>query len=344
MPKKCCADLCKTNYESTTKKRKKCSKSNEPRDVNCRVFSFPKDSVRRIAWINALPNVIHNITDYMGVCEKHWPPNFPTVRVKGHDLPRDPPSIWSVPDSFCRQLKSPVRDIKKRGIDSESRRNVVDAAGEIEIEPDRIKNWDSLVTFCQGIGLPLTVMEESIVLFRCNGLPPKIDFSVTINRDYSLSCYRRATYVSTRELVGGFSGKLELFSQLTHVIDKVKTYTVDVNSELKSCKKDLNDLIRDSEIEGKQKTQLEFLCEQLNMHCYKTEGRRYNTDTIHKAIELYIKSRNSYRYLRDTLILPHEDTIKSYFGKIGTPGIEPFILFLLIIFVIWIILLGELGP
>ena len=136
-------------------------------------------------------------------------------------------------------------------------------------------------------------------------------------------------YVSTGELVGGFSGKLELFSQLTHVIDEVKTLTVDVNSELKSCKKDLNDFILDSEIEGKQKTQLEFLYEQLNMHCYKIEGRRYNIDTIHKACELYIKSRNSYRYLRETLILPHQETIKSYLGKIGTPGIQLFILFLL---------------
>ena len=63
MPKKCCADLCKTNYESTAKKRKKSSTSNEPKDVNIRVFSFPKDSVRRIAWIDALPNVVDKFTD-----------------------------------------------------------------------------------------------------------------------------------------------------------------------------------------------------------------------------------------------------------------------------------------
>ena len=105
----------------------------------------------------------------------------------------------------------------------------------------------------------------------------------------------------TRELVGGFSGKLEKFSQLSQVIDKVKTFNVDITTELKSCKKDLNDLIRDSQMEAKQKKQLEFLCEQLNTHYYNTEGRRYNTDTIQKAIELYIKSRNSYRHLRDTL-------------------------------------------
>ena len=63
---------------------------------------------------------------------------------------------------------------------------------------------------------------------------------------------------------------------------------------------------------------------------FKTEGRRYTTDTIQKAIELYIKSRNSYRHLRDTLILPHEDTIKSYFGKIGTPGNPSYLLYFIL--------------
>ena len=52
--------------------------------------------------------------------------------------------------------------------------------------------------------------------------------------------YRSATYVPTREVVGGFSGKLELFSQVTHVIDKVNTFKLDIASELKSCKNDLN--------------------------------------------------------------------------------------------------------
>ena len=78
-------------------------------------------------------------------------------------------------------------------------------------------------------------------------------------------------------------------------------------------------MIRDFEIEKMQTNQ--FLCEQLNMHCYKTEGRRYAPETIQKAIELYIKSRNSYRHLREALIVPHEDAVKSYFGKIGTPSI-----------------------
>ena len=121
-----------------------------------RVFGFgPKDSDKRISWINAL-----NVTDYMGICEKHWSSTFPTVRVKGHDLPLIPPSVWSVPDSFCRQ--SPDRDVKKRCIDAEPRRSFKDATpDEIEVDPGRIESWKSLVNFCQGLEFSLTINEDS---------------------------------------------------------------------------------------------------------------------------------------------------------------------------------------
>ena len=111
--------------------------------------------------------------------------------------------------------------MKNRVIDAESRGSIVDTSGEVEVDPDRIQCWEPLVDFCQQLRLSLTVKEESIVLYSCNDeVPPKIEFSITINRDFSLSCYRSATYVPTRELVGGVSGKLELFSQVTHVIDR----------------------------------------------------------------------------------------------------------------------------
>ena len=236
MRKSCSADVCKTNYGSEKKKRKK-SNLNVQR---IRVFSFPKDPNRSTAWVSALPNVLQKVTNNMGVCEKHWPLNFPTIRVKGHDLPLNPPSIWSVPDSFCRQHKSRDRLVKNRGIDAESRGSIADTSGEVKIDPNRIQSWEPLVDFCQQLGLPLTVKEESIALYNCNNeVPPRIEFSITINRDFSLSCHGSATYMPTRELVDGFSGKLELFSQVTHVIDKVKTFKLDIASELISCKNEI---------------------------------------------------------------------------------------------------------
>ena len=56
MPRKCCADVCKTNYLSQgTNKRNNGTKINEVEGVKVCVFGFgPKDSDKRIAWINAL--------------------------------------------------------------------------------------------------------------------------------------------------------------------------------------------------------------------------------------------------------------------------------------------------
>ena len=95
MPRKCCADVCKTNYlsQATKKKKKKGTKHNEAEEIKVRVFGFPKDSGKRIAWINALPNKVESVTDYMGICEKHWPPDFPIIGVKDHDLLLNPPSV-----------------------------------------------------------------------------------------------------------------------------------------------------------------------------------------------------------------------------------------------------------
>ena len=100
MGKSCSSDVCKTNYDSEKKKRKKSNLNVQ----KIRVFSFPKDPNRRTAWVSALPNVLQKVTNNMGVCENHWPPNFPTIIVKGHDLPLNPPSIWSVPDAYASRI------------------------------------------------------------------------------------------------------------------------------------------------------------------------------------------------------------------------------------------------
>ena len=157
--KSCSFDVCKTNYDSEKKKRKK---SNLNEQKIC-VFSFPTDPNRRTAWVSAFSNVLRKVTNNMGVCKKHWPPYFLTIRVKGHDFLLYPPSIWNAPDSFCRQHKSRDRLVKSRSI--ESRGSIADTSGEVEADPDRIQCWEPLVDFCQQLVLSLTV-KESIALYK----------------------------------------------------------------------------------------------------------------------------------------------------------------------------------
>ena len=55
-------------------------------------FSFPADDeLKRKLWFASLPNVVKE-TKSKKICTEHWPDNFATIRKKGHDTPRDPPS------------------------------------------------------------------------------------------------------------------------------------------------------------------------------------------------------------------------------------------------------------
>ena len=49
-------------------------------------------------------------------------------------------------------------------------------------------------------------------------------------------------------------------------------------------------------------------------------GNRYTNDDIGEAIHLFLRSRNSYRALRDILALPCANTIREYFAKQGLVG------------------------
>ena len=117
MPRKCSVGGCSSNYDSNS--------------TYVPVHQFPSDKLEKDRWINALVNILpKKPTKNMVICALHWPPNYPTYRKKGHDIPANPPSIFSFPKSFSRQSQSLPRNIKKRRIDGESRREVSNLADE----------------------------------------------------------------------------------------------------------------------------------------------------------------------------------------------------------------------
>ena len=111
MPRKCCVFACQTNYGN--KKQK--SQEKIP------VYRFPRDLEEMNRWIKAIPNANLRVTDNSVVCELHWPPDFPTVKVHGKLRPKDPPSVWpGVPKS---QIPSPIpvpRSTKRKTFDVRS--------------------------------------------------------------------------------------------------------------------------------------------------------------------------------------------------------------------------------
>ena len=113
MPSRCCVGGCNSNFDSEIERTKE----------TVTVFCFPslKDPTRsRKSWFDSLPNIVED-TPSRRICEKHWPENYEKVNRTGHMVPRNPPSVFSVPASFCRQTAAQSRNVEHRSVDSESR-------------------------------------------------------------------------------------------------------------------------------------------------------------------------------------------------------------------------------
>ena len=53
---------------------------------------------------------------------------------------------------------------------------------------------------------------------------------------------------------------------------------------------------------------------------FKSQGHRYDASSIRDFIEIFLCSRSAYKKLRKYLQLPSNNTLKSYFGKLGSAG------------------------
>ena len=56
------------------------------------------------------------------------------------------------------------------------------------------------------------------------------------------------------------------------------------------------------------------------LHAKGPNGYRYDRECVLEAINLFLRSRCAYKSLRGILILPSQKYLRSYFGKLGSPG------------------------
>jgi THAP domain len=90
MPRKCSITGCRVNYG----KRKKVDDDD---DSPCSVFGFPKDAGRLKKWLHRIPQEnlnSDNITDYMGVCERHFDSRY---IVRSYTFCKSDGSLFSAP-------------------------------------------------------------------------------------------------------------------------------------------------------------------------------------------------------------------------------------------------------
>ena len=135
--------------------------------------------------------------------------------------------------------------------------------------------------------------------------------------------------MSIRDLVNGFSLILQrYYSQLDNIIERLDNMPLDLKSEMKDAGERLvklsDDLDEDYDgvsgdsgggIHSKRK-KLAFLGKQVQ----SLNKNTYSTSDMIEAMNLYLRSRSSYRELRKKLNLPCRNTLYKFFGNIGIPG------------------------
>ena len=316
---------CSTYFDN-----KSCTSGYATSSFTRRIFTFPRGNERE-QWLQALPNYIDitKITNNMGICEKHWKEGYEFKYVQGGGIkPTHPPTEFgSTPSSLRRQSVNPShsRNSEDRNVLSEERAKVSDQNRK---EADKIRSWESLVSYCNSFDLLVASCDEYIRLCKLSDctFPPKVLFSIQVKKCFSVTAYREFTLISLTDILRtSFQYKLTLFSQLDQIIERVESSVINFQSELNAIGKKLSLICVETadNTSHSMNKRIEFLSNQLIAHSsYGHMGKKYDPYMISDSVNLYLRSRNAYKALRSLLILPSDKTIRSFWGKFGSAGNE----------------------
>ena len=77
--------------------------------------------------------------------------------------------------------------------------------------------------------------EDNVIeLYDIQGIPPAIRFSIFINGDTKVRAFKGKTSVSLCDVFSGFDWKLNKFSDLDKVIEKVTYFPIDIYNNLQN--------------------------------------------------------------------------------------------------------------
>ena len=93
-----------------------------------------------------------------------------------------------------------------------------------------------------------------------------------------------------------------------------------MKDECQQAARNINNIVESADIDEDERSKIKFLTDQLFLQSRNANGLRYEASTMKTAIALYLRSRNCHSGLREYLALPHPNTIKNYFGDLGSPG------------------------
>ena len=144
---------------------------------------------------------------------------------------------------------------------------------------DTITSWSSLQTYCAKLSdVMMNENNEKIESIKRDGFPPRVSYTIFISHDIEVEPFKQQSKAPLRDVIPSFSGCLETTQQ----------------------------------------HQWNFLSRQLLLQCSSPNSRRYPAETVNHSLNIFLKSRNAYRALQNTVSLPSGKTLNSYFGKLGT--------------------------
>ena len=127
---------------------------------------------------------------------------------------------FSLPKSFLRLTRTMPRNVEARNVDAASRAEISEARNK---SADVIECWEELEYFCEQLGVDVVKKSDRIILSEVSGDPPRSSYSLTVFKEFTISCYRGFTKLSRNVLINGYSYKIETYSQIHGVLERLRT-------------------------------------------------------------------------------------------------------------------------
>ena len=125
--------------------------------------------------------------------------------------------------------------------------------------------------------------------------------------------------IAIRDIIDGFSNRVSKYPQIDAIIARLIAKPVDIHTDLRFMANNILNTCDNVE-DAQEQRKLTFIGKQLLAVNTKPQGRRYSPGSMMEAMNLYLRSRSTYRALRDLLVLPSRNIIYEYFGRMGLAG------------------------
>ena len=165
--------------------------------------------------------------------------------------------------------------MKERKISLEQRGAQLDEMDAFN-EKDKLPTWDEFRASIHSINsvielqLLVQVTSSSITIVKIN--ETTIEYSVVIDQSLSIRAKKKNTDVNIKDLLG-FQQKLERYSQLDAILNRVKNATCSMESEIRVAIDNLRAMSATFDLH--LDTNSQFLLRQLELNQISSRGRRY---------------------------------------------------------------------